>query len=164
MISFLVAMDEGRVIGKNNGMPWHLPADLAYFKQTTMGAPIIMGRHTHESIGRALPGRENIVVTRQKQYQADGCRVVHSTEAAVDQIAPEQEAFVIGGSYLFRELIHRADRLYITLIHEHFAGDTYFPEIDVNQWQLLSSQQGKKDDKNPYDYEFLIYERKMMTH
>lgn len=160
MISFIVAMDENRVIGKDNQLPWRLPEDLKFFKRVTMGHPIAMGRKTHESIGRILPGRENIVITRQKDYQIEGCTVVSSIEDFVKYSKKQgDEIFVIGGAEIFNETFDYSDRLYITLIYEEFAGDTFFPEFDVNKWELMSSEKGIKDEKNPYDYEFRIYER-----
>lgn len=161
MISFLVAMDENRIIGKDNQLPWRLPEDLKYFKRVTMGHPIIMGRKTHESIGSVLPGRENIIITRQRNYQSEGCTVLYSVQDLVNYCSKKDtEVFVIGGAEIFKETFAFADRLYITLIHESFAGDTFFPEFDLNEWHLTSSETGIKDEKNPYDYEFRIYERK----
>ena len=161
MISFIVAMDKNRVIGKNNQLPWRLPEDLKFFKRVTMGHPIAMGRKTHESIGRVLPGRENIVITRQKEYRREDCTVVYSVEDFVQYSKKQSdEIFVIGGAEIFNETFAYADRLYITLIHEEFAGDTYFPEFDVSNWELVSCEKGVKDNKNPYDYEFRIYNRK----
>ncbi|WP_246941861.1 dihydrofolate reductase [Bacillus pinisoli] len=161
MISYIVAMDDNQVIGKNNELPWHLPADLAYFKKVTMGKPIIMGRKTHESIGRALPGRENIIVTRNANYHSEGCKVVHQLDD-LKSLAEEanEELFVIGGAELFKELLPMTDRLYITHIHHSFEGDTYFPTIDWNEWKVVDKETGIKDEKNPYDYEFVVYERK----
>jgi dihydrofolate reductase len=157
MISFVLAMSENRVIGINNTLPWHLPADLKYFRQLTMGHPVVMGRKTFESIGKPLPGRENIILTRKEEYQASGCRVVHSTESmsGLDQ----GEIFVIGGAEIFKEMLPYADRLYITMIHGSFEGDTFFPEIDSSQWRLASEQKGTVDEKNVYEHEFLLYER-----
>ncbi|MBM6619353.1 dihydrofolate reductase [Bacillus suaedaesalsae] len=160
MISFVVAMDKNRVIGKNNELPWHLPADLAYFKKVTMGKPIIMGRKTHESIGRVLPGRENIIVTRNKEYHAPGCVVIHQ----IDDIKrldteSDQELCVIGGAELFRELLPIADRLYITHINHEFEGDTFFPSLNMVEWKVLSREQGVKNEENSYDYEYVVYER-----
>ncbi|MGR3764741.1 dihydrofolate reductase [Rossellomorea sp. NS-SX7] len=161
MISFIVAMDSNSAIGKNNELPWHLPADLAFFKRVTMGRPIVMGRKTFDSIGKPLPGRENIVVTRDEQYKANECTIIHS----VDEISEidggsEKEMFVIGGAEIFKQAFPFADRLYITLIEEEFEGDTYFPPIDLEEWNLTSREKGPKDDKNPYDYYFLTYDRK----
>lgn len=161
MISLLVAMDQKRTIGKNNDLPWHLPADLAYFKRVTMGHPIVMGRKTHESIGRALPGRPNIIITRDKNYSAQGCRVIHSIEEIKGiEEKMEDEIFVIGGAQIFKETVQFADLLYITLIEKTFEGDTFFPEINKAEWELVLKEKGIKDERNPYDYFFLIYKRK----
>lgn len=162
MISFIVAMDKNRLIGKDNDLPWHLPADLAFFKRVTMGKPIVMGRKTHESIGRALPGRENIVITTNKDYQAEGCTVLHSIDE-INNIEQDKEIFIIGGAGIFKETFHLADRLYITRIEEEFEGDTYFPEFDENNWTIISKEKGIKDEKNPYDFFYIIYERKNGT-
>jgi dihydrofolate reductase len=160
MISFIVAMDKHRVIGKNNQLPWHLPADLKFFKKVTMGHSIIMGRKTHESIGKPLPGRENVIVTRNLNYHSDGCLVLHSVEELLQYAQGKQEeVFVIGGAELFKEVFPYTDRLYLTQIDEEFEGDTYFPEFHLNEWILLSQEKGIKDEKNPYDYSFNIYKR-----
>lgn len=160
MISFILAMDENRVIGKNNQLPWHLPEDLKFFKRVTMGHPIAMGRKTHESIGRALPGRENIIITRQKDFRSEGCIVFHSMEEFISYCQnQEDEIFVIGGAEIFKATFVFADRLYITLIHEEFDGDTFFPEYPEQEWELVSCEKGIRDEKNPYEYEFRIYQR-----
>ncbi|WP_453995627.1 dihydrofolate reductase [Bacillus nitroreducens] len=160
MISLLVAMDKNRLIGKDNDLPWRLPADLAYFKRVTMGHPIIMGRKTYDSIGRPLPGRENIIVTRDTSYKMEGCKVIHS----IDEILKlneehDQELFVIGGAEIFKEILPYSDRLYITEIDEEFEGDTYFPAFDKSEWKVISEEKGVKDEKNPYDYTFMVYEK-----
>ncbi|OIU71316.1 dihydrofolate reductase [Rossellomorea aquimaris] len=161
MISFIVAMDSKSAIGKNNELPWHLPADLAFFKKTTMGKPIIMGRKTFESIGRPLPGRENIVITRDKDFVAEGCNVIHDLKKITQLGAgQEEEIFVIGGAEIFNEMLPYADRLYVTKIEEEFDGDTFFPPFDKEEWELKSKEKGPKDDKNPYDYYFMTYDRK----
>ncbi|GGE59152.1 dihydrofolate reductase [Priestia taiwanensis] len=157
MISLIWAMDENRLIGKDNDLPWRLPAELAYFKRTTMGQPIIMGRKTYESIGRPLPGRENIVVTRNSDFTAEGVTVVHSLHEALEQ-TKETEAFVIGGAQIYKEALPLASRLYVTHIHHAFEGDTYFPEIP-KEWKVISSEKGLNDEKNPYDYDFVVYEK-----
>lgn len=159
MISLLVAMDENRLIGKDNQLPWHLPNDLQYFKQVTMGHPIVMGRKTFESIGRPLPGRENIVITRNHDYQAEGCRVIHQL-SEVKAFPKEEEVFVIGGAQIFEEILPEADRLYITEIHASFSGDTHFPEIKEEDWEEISSTPGKVDEKNHYPHDFIILQRK----
>ncbi|HET7578633.1 MAG TPA: dihydrofolate reductase [Bacillales bacterium] len=160
MISFLLAMGKNRVIGKDNGMPWHLPADLAFFKKKTMGHMIVMGRKTHESIGKALPGRRNVVVTRDTNYEAEGCIVVHSVDEARELFGNDEEVFVIGGTKLFNAFFSYADRLYVTYINEEFDGDTFFPEIDDMKWKRTSVEQGVRNEKNPYDYSFITYDRK----
>jgi dihydrofolate reductase len=161
MISFIVAMDTKSAIGKNNELPWHLPADLAFFKKVTMGNPIVMGRKTFESIGKALPGRENVVVTRDRHYKAEDCTIIHSVDKISEiESNSNEEVFVIGGAEIFKETFPIADRLYITLIEEEFDGDTFFPPFNHEEWELKSREKGPKDDKNPYDYYFLTYDRK----
>ena len=161
MISFIVAMDENTAIGKNNQLPWHLPEDLKFFKRVTMGHPVAMGRKTHESIGRLLPGRENIIITRNPHFQCESCTVFYSIQAFTAYCKSiEKEIFVIGGAEIFKETFKFADRLYITRIHHEFAGDTFFPEFDERNWKLNSCTKGIKDEKNPYDYDFCIYDRK----
>ncbi|WHY32774.1 dihydrofolate reductase [Cytobacillus firmus] len=161
MISLMWAMDENRVIGRDNKLPWHLPEDLKFFKRTTMGHPIAMGRKTWDSIGRPLPGRENIVITRNNSFSCDGCTVVHTVEELLNYSGDrEDEIFVIGGAEIFKAILPAADRLYLTMIYDEFEGDTYFPELDMSEWDLLSREKGTRDEKNPYDFEFLIYKRK----
>lgn len=160
MISFLVAMDANRLIGKDNDLPWYLPADLKYFKKVTMGHPIIMGRRTYESIGKALPGRRNIILTHDMAFKAADCEIVHSKDEALQILRTDDENFVIGGAAVFKSFFDSVDRLYITLIHETFDGDTYFPPIDEENWILKSSQKGATDNKNLYSHDFLIYDRK----
>jgi dihydrofolate reductase len=160
MISFIVAMDKNRLIGKGNQLPWHLPEDLKFFKRVTMGHPIIMGRKTHESIGKPLPGRENIIITRDRGYSKEGCTIIHSpSEISQFDEKGEEELFVIGGAEIFKEVFPIADRLYVTLIDHEFAGDTYFPEFNENDWQLVSTEKGIKDEKNSFDYSFVVYDR-----
>jgi len=155
-------MDKNRVIGKANKLPWHLPADLAFFKRVTLGHPIIMGRKTFEAIGRVLPGRDNIILTKDSRYTVEGCRVIHSIEEIlkIDE-QNNDELFVIGGAEIFKAVFPFADRLYITLIEEEFEGDTYFPEYNNDEWQLISREKGQKDEKNRYDYYFLTFNRKL---
>jgi len=162
MISFIVALDQKNAIGKDNQLPWHLPEDLKFFKRTTMGHPIAMGRKTHESIGRVLPGRENIVITRQPYYQCEGCTVFFSIDEFVAYSQKQNnEIFVIGGAEIFRETLRFANRLYLTYIDETFAGDTFFPSFNQEDWVLTSVEKGIKNEENPYDYEFRIYDRKI---
>lgn len=158
MISLLWAMDENRAIGRNNQLPWHLPEDLKYFKRVTMGKPIAMGRKTYDSIGRPLPGRENIVITRNQGITIEGCTVIHDVKDLVKR--DDEELFVIGGAEIFKEILPFADRLYVTEIREEFEADTFFPEYNLSDWELIESTPGMKDEKNPYNYEFLVYQRK----
>lgn len=161
MISFIVAMDDQKAIGKNNRLPWHLPEDLKFFKKVTMGHPIAMGRKTFESIGRPLPGRENIIITRNPSFRFEGCTVFYSiADFAASYNHLDDEVFVIGGAEIFKETFAYANRLYITHIHYEFAGDTFFPDFDESKWELKSRSKGIKDEKNPYNYEFCMYERK----
>lgn len=161
MISFIWAMDENGVMGKDNGLPWRLPEDLKFFKETTMGHPIVMGRKTYESIGKPLPGRENIVITRDKEYEAAGCTIVHSYEELLERAKQEKELFITGGAEVFKQMLPYADKLYVTVIHHSFAGDTFFPDsIEWEEWTLISEKQGPKNEKNPYEYYFRMYKRK----
>ncbi|WP_313800505.1 dihydrofolate reductase [Cytobacillus sp.] len=161
MISLMWAMDNNRVIGYNNQLPWHLPEDLKFFKRTTMGHPIAMGRKTWDSIGRPLPGRENIVITRNPAFTCEGCTVLNTIVELLEYSRQkDEEIFVIGGAEIFKLILPDADKLYLTRIYDEFEGDTFFPELNMEEWSLLSKEKGIKDEKNPYDYEFMIYERK----
>nr|AIA15609.1 Dihydrofolate reductase [uncultured bacterium] len=158
-LSYIFAMDRNRVIGNENKLPWHLPADLKFFKKTTMGHPILMGRKTYESIGKPLPGRQNIVLTRSADYEADGCDIVHTAPEAIARFGESEEAFVIGGAELFHLFMPYADKMYITRIDHSFEGDTFFPEIREEEWRLIHVEQGVRDEQNPYAYRFEIYEK-----
>lgn len=158
-ISLVVAMDENRLIGAGNGLPWHLPADLRHFKAVTMGHPMVMGRRTWESIGRPLPGRTSIVVTRQPGYQAEGALVVNSPEAAKQAAGDCSELMIIGGARLFEQMLAEANRIYLTEIHAQFEGDTYFPDLHEDEWACVSREDFEKDDRNPCDYTFMVLER-----
>lgn len=158
-ISIIVAMAANGVIGNDNELPWHLPADLKHFKQTTMGKPILMGRKTWESIGRPLPGRTNIVITRDSAYSATGCIVVNSIEAALAAAGEQDEVMVIGGAELYRQVLPCADTIYLTRIHASFDGDTRFPEISDTEWQQLERIDHEADEKNLQDYSFIRLER-----
>jgi dihydrofolate reductase len=159
-ISLVVAMAANRVIGRDNGLPWHLPADLQHFKRITMGKPILMGRRTWESIGRPLPGRTSIVITRDAGYSAPGCVVVHTIEAALQAAADcGDEAMVIGGAEFYRQVLPRANTLYLTRIHADFEGDTLFPELDESEWREVERSDCEPDGKNPYRYSFIRLDR-----
>jgi len=163
-ISLIAAMGQNCVIGNNNQLPWHLPADLQYFKKITLGKPIIMGRNTYESIGKPLPGRRNIVITSQLHFQADGCDVVHSLEEAIALCNDVEEIMIIGGANLYEQSMQHATHLYITLIHDEFDGDKFFPEYSLDVWQEESCEKHSADDKNLHDYSFLVFVRKVYTH
>ena len=156
-------MDSNRLIGQNNGLPWHLPADLAFFKRTTMGKPIIMGRKTYVSIGKALPGRQNIVVTRDSNFEAPDCEVASSIDQAIAKVDNAEEVMLIGGASLYEQTMGRADIIYLTLIHHQFSGDTWFPEIDLKCWNMVSREDFDADDKNLFPYSFVKYEREMKS-
>ena len=158
-LSIIVAMAANGVIGRNNELPWHLPADLQHFKQTTLGKPILMGRKTFESIGRPLPGRTNIVITRDDSYTAQGCVVVTSIEDALKVAAGHDEVMVIGGAELYRQVLPEAKTIYLTRIHESFEGDTRFPEIRNTEWHQVERVDHEADEKNPYDYSFIRLDR-----
>ena len=158
MISLLVAHDPNRVIGLNNDLPWHVPEDLAYFKKVSMGKAMVMGRKTYESIGRPLPGRLNIVVTRNKDFTAEGIVVVHNLNEAIEKAeAYADEVMIIGGAEIFNLTMDIADRLYITLIQQPFEGDTFFPEYGP-EWKLIkASDEFISKSGTPYSY--LVYEK-----
>ncbi len=156
----IAAMADNRIIGADNDMPWHLPADLKHFKATTMGKPVLMGRKTYESIGRALPGRTNIVITSNKSYSLSDAIVVNSLEAAMQEAAVFDEVMIIGGGSIYQSMLSQATRLYLTFIDLQVDGDTQFPDYEANaNWQELSRETHQKDDKNPYDYTFVTLER-----
>ncbi|MCC0091024.1 type 3 dihydrofolate reductase [Aeromonas veronii] len=161
-ISMIAAMAHDRVIGKDNQMPWHLPADLAHFKRITLGKPILMGRKTFESIGRPLPGRRNLVISRNPDYQAEGIEVVGSVEAALALLAGSsvEELMVIGGGHLYAEMLPSADCLYLTRIDLAVEGDTRFPAFDDGQWQRIECESHPADEKNPHPYSFEIWQRR----
>ena len=162
-ISMIAAMAHQRVIGKDQKMPWHLPADLVFFKETTMGSPILMGRKTYESIGRPLPGRLNLVVTRNSALKIEGCEVVTSLDEAMavaeKKSSKSNEVFITGGSHLYKSFLDKADRLYLTLIDAELEGDTYFPDYMQYKWQEVERIEHQADEKNPYPYSFVILDR-----
>ncbi len=160
IISIIAAMGNERVIGIENRLPWRLPADMQWFRKCTLGKPIIMGRTTFESIGKPLPGRKNIVVTRNQQYRAQGVVIVHSLEAAIEAARGAEEVMIIGGANLYSQALTLADRLYITHIHADFAGDSWFPNYNTDQWRELSREKHAVDEKNSYAYDFVVLKRK----
>lgn len=155
-LSMIAAMAHNRVIGKDNDMPWHLPADLKFFKQTTLGKPVIMGRKTYDSIGRPLPGRLNIVITRDPSWQAQGVTAVTDPEAALALVTNEPEAMVIGGGGIYQTFLPLADQLYLTFIDAKIEGDTQFPDYEAAAtWQMVASEQFQADERNAHNLEFV---------
>ena len=152
-------MDDNGVIGADGQLPWRLPADLKHFREMTMGKPIIMGRKTHESIGRPLPGRENIVLTRNKGYQAEGCTVLHDLAELYAYCRYQDEVMVMGGADLYKQFLGRAELIYLTEVHARVHGDTYFPHYDPDVWEEVSREDYKADEKNEYDYSFVVLKR-----
>lgn len=167
ILSAVVAMSDNSIIGVDNRLPWHLPADLKHFKEITLNHIVLMGRKTYESIGKPLPKRTNIVLTRDTNFKAPGCIIIHSVlealqfaEKKTNETHKSQEVFVIGGTEIYHLLLPYCDRIYLTLIHQHFAGDTFFPVIQKLDWQEVKRIDCKKDTNNPYDYSFIWLERK----
>lgn len=152
-------MATNRVIGINNGLPWHLPNDLRHFRRTTTGHAVIMGRKNYESIGKPLPDRTNIVVTRNPDYRAPGCVVVHSLAEAIAAAGADNEIFVIGGAEIYAQALPLARHMHLTLVHADVAGDAYFPEFDWKAWHLVSREDHDVDDRHAYRYSFLTLER-----
>ncbi|WNG44631.1 dihydrofolate reductase [Archangium minus] len=157
-LSAIVAMASNRCIGKDNTLPWRLPADLKRFKQLTMGHTLILGRKTYESIGRPLPGRTMVVVTRQRDYAPEGVQVVHSLEQALEQARGDDEPFIAGGADLYRQSLERVQRLYLTRIEREYEGDAFFPEVDLSAWRLLAEEHHPATATEP-PFSFLTYER-----
>jgi len=158
-LSILAAMSPDRVIGLDNRLPWKLPADLARFKQLTMGHYLLMGRKTFDSIGKPLPGRVSVVVTRQKTFQHDGVLVAHSLEEALEHVRFEVEVFVAGGAQIYELTLPLASHLYLTIVDGEFEGDTHFPEFDQNQWKLTAEESHEADELNRWAYVFKTYQR-----
>ena len=161
IISLIWAMDDHRLIGVENRLPWRLPADMRWFRRHTLGKPIIMGRKTFDSFGgRPLPERTNIVVTRDPGYQAEGAVVVYSIDEALQACGDAEEVMIIGGASFYQQMLPRADRLYVTQVHGQFEGDAWFPEFDWGQWQEVAREEHTIDEKNAYACSFLCFHRK----
>jgi dihydrofolate reductase len=158
-ISLIVAMASNRVIGLNGQMPWHLSADLKKFKQITLGHPILMGRKTYQAIGRPLPGRRNLIISHNPDYQVPGCEVFNNIDTAIASCIRSDELFVIGGAAFYAAMLPRADFIYLTEIKQPFAGDTYFPEFDYQQWQEIERLDINDDDSVDFTYRFLKLQR-----
>jgi dihydrofolate reductase len=162
IISFIVAVSENNVIGKNNKLPWHLPSDMKYFKNQTWAMPVVMGRKTFEALGKPLEGRTNIVITRQPDWKPGGVEIVHSIDQAIVEATKldAKEIFIIGGAEIFSAALPSADRIYLTLIHHNFDGDAFFPELKQDEWKLVSNKDYNADEKNKYAHTFQVWERK----
>lgn len=165
-IALIVAASQNNVIGRNNELPWHLPGDLQYFKAMTLGKPVIMGRKTFESIGRPLPGRDNIVISRQTDYAAKGIEVASSLEQAIalgesiNLINGIQEVIIIGGAQIYEKSLGLADRVYLTRVHCKVEGDAYFPTLDDDVWHEIAREDITAKEPNPFDFSYLVLERK----
>ena len=159
-VSLIAAVASNGVIGRENRLPWRLPADLQHFKRLTMGKPIIMGRRTWESIGRPLPGRRNIVLTRDAGFHAEGCTVVHSVEQALGAVGDCGEVMIMGGANLYAQMLPWADRLYLTQVKADIEGDTRFPAFDADQWVEVQRESHRADAINQHDYDFVVLERR----
>lgn len=164
-LSLIAALAENGVIGRDNKLPWHLPNDLKYFRAVTIGKPVIMGRRTWESLGRPLPGRTNIVITRQSGYEASGAKVVSTLDAALQLAAQvalidgQDECVVIGGAEIYALALPRCERLYLTEVHATVEGDAYFPPFDRARWREVRRERFAAEGPNPFDYSFVVYER-----
>ncbi len=159
LITLIVAVADSGVIGRDNTLPWHLPEDLKRFKRLTMGKPIVMGRKTFESIGKPLPGRQNIVVTRDTNYRREGVTVVHDAEAALRAAGPVAEVMVIGGAELFRALLPRAGRIHLTRVHGNIEGDVMWPALDDREWQVVEREIHSADERHEHAMTFEVLER-----
>jgi dihydrofolate reductase len=157
----IVAMAENRVIGKNNQLPWHLPADLKHFKDITTGNAILMGRKTFESIGKPLPNRVNLILTRDAHYKKDGCITVYTLEDAknVAKMEGKSHIFIIGGAEVYHQFISQIEKIYLTIVHGNIEGDAFFPALDMTQWREIERKTHAADDKNQYSYSFLTLVR-----
>ena len=162
-LSISVAMADNRVIGIDNKMPWHLSADLQYFKKITMGKPILMGRKTYESIGRPLPGRQNIIISRNPDYRQLGCEVYHSIDFVIDACRGNEELMIIGGASIYQAMLPKASYMYLTRIHKTFEGDTFFPEFDLSEWCEIERIDVTDDDTVEFDYSFITLEHQNRT-
>jgi dihydrofolate reductase len=162
MITIIAAIGKNNELGKNNDLIWHLPADLKRFKKVTSGHHILMGRTTFESIGKPLPNRTSVIITRNKNYFKDGCLIAHSIDEAISICDKEDHLFIIGGAQIYEQALHHplVKKLDITLVHESFEADVFFPEIDNSIWKQVSREDFQADDKNEYDYSFVSYERR----
>ncbi|MDT7832361.1 dihydrofolate reductase [Flavobacteriaceae bacterium S356] len=162
MITIIAAIGSRNELGKDNDLIWYLPADLKRFKKVTIGNYIVMGRNTYESIGKPLPNRTTVIITRNKSYTQEGCIVAHSIEEALEISKEQQHVFIIGGAEIYKQCLQNdlVDRLDITRVHEQFEADVFFPEIDSKKWEIISREDHEADEKNKFDYSFISYQKK----
>jgi dihydrofolate reductase len=161
-VSLIVAVSENGVIGRDGDLPWRLSGDLKHFKSTTMGHHLIIGRRTWDEVGQPLPGRTMVVVTRRHDLQIEGATIVHSLDEALEVARDDDEPFIGGGAHIYRVALEDdlVDRIYITRVHAEVEGDTFFPDLDLDEWELISEEHHEADEKNEHPYSFLVYERK----
>ena len=159
IISIIAAVADNMAIGIKNSLPWNMPADMEHFRKATTGKPIIMGTRTFESIGRALPGRKNIVLSSDPNYKAEGCAVAGSIEEALKEAEGSEEVMIAGGASVYKQFLPLANRLYLTFIHHNFEGDSFFPKFDRKEWQEIERIDNKADEKNAFDYSFIVFEK-----
>jgi dihydrofolate reductase len=159
MLTLIVAASDNGVIGRDNSLPWHLPDDLKHFKRVTLGKPVVMGRKTCESIGKPLPGRHNIVVTRDTNYQREGVTVAHDVDAALRAAGEVPEVMVIGGAELFRACLPRAGRVHLTRVHGNIPGDVYWPELDPHEWRVVGRERHEADERHAHAMTFEVWEK-----
>lgn len=157
MITIIAAVAENNALGKDNGLIWHLPADLKRFKKITEGHYVIMGRKTFESLGKPLPNRTTIIITRNPNYAAEGCIIVNSLKEAIIKASPDENPFILGGAEIYKQAIAIADILDLTIVHHNFEADAFFPEIDPSIWKEIERENFKADEKNVYDFSFVKY-------
>lgn len=160
MTTIIAAIANNNALGKDNDLIWHLPADLIRFRKTTTGHHIIMGRNTYESIGKPLPNRTTVIITRNKNYKAEGCIIVNSINTALEVAQSDESPFIIGGAQIYKEAINLVDQLDITEVHHQFEADVYFPEIDLSIWKEIKRETFEPDEKNIYSYSFVSYIKK----
>ena len=164
MVTIIAAIAKNNALGKNNDLIWHLPADLKRFKRVTSGHYILMGRNTFESIGKPLPNRTSVIITRNDDYFKDGCFIANSIEKAIELVG-ENDAFIIGGAQIYKQALEKnvVDQLDITMVHKEFEADVFFPKIDLTIWEEVSRENFKADEKNKYDYSFISYQKRMVS-
>tara|TARA_R110002072_G_scaffold19826_5_gene73051 strand:- start:483 stop:971 length:489 start_codon:yes stop_codon:yes gene_type:complete len=158
-LTLIAAMSKNRIIGNNNELIWHLPADLKRFKSLTNGHHIIMGRKTYESLGRPLPNRTNIIITRQKDFHAPGCLIVHSLEEAIQKSIGDEQPFIVGGAEIYKQALPYANKIELTIVDSEYDGDSSFPEIDAKKWEIVSKENYPSDEKNKHNMSFIQYRK-----